>query len=57
MKRAPTDLELQAFFEEVWQLAERTAATEDSQLSPYLFELAEEIAVWRDDLKNEASHS
>jgi hypothetical protein len=44
MKSAATELELQAFFEEVWHLAECTAASADWKLAPYLFELADEIA-------------
>jgi hypothetical protein len=51
MPNAPTEHELQAFFEEVWQLAERANATEDWQLGPYLFALAEEIAAWRNELR------
>lgn len=53
MKRAPTEQDLQAFFEEVWQLAERTGASEDRQLAPYLFALADEIAAWRNALQAE----
>ena len=51
MPNAPTEQELQAFFEEVWQLAERAYASEDWQLGPYLFALAEEIAAWRNKLR------
>ena len=51
MRIAPTEQELQAFFEEVWHLAERTGASEDWQLAPYLFELADEIAAWRNALR------
>ncbi len=51
MKSAATELELQAFFEEVWHLAECTAASADWKLAPYLFELADEIAAWRNALR------
>jgi len=51
MQSAPTELELQAFFEEIWRLAERVGASEDWQLAPYLFELADEVAEWRNALR------
>lgn len=51
MWNAPTEQEFQAIFEEVWQLAERAAASNDRQLAPRLFELADEIAAWRNDLR------
>lgn len=47
MPSAPTEQELQELFEEVWQLAEQAAGSEDSRLAAYLFEMAEEIAEWR----------
>jgi hypothetical protein len=46
MQNAPTEHELQAFFAEVWQLAERAAASDDLRLASYLFTLADEIAEW-----------
>jgi hypothetical protein len=44
MPNSPAENELEAFFEEVWQLAEFAAASEDRHLAPHLFALAEGIA-------------
>ena len=55
MWNAPTEHELQAIFEEVWQLAERAATSDDRQLAPRLFELADEIAAWRNELREGGS--
>jgi hypothetical protein len=48
MVPAPPDKELQEFleefFEEVWQVAELAAGSEDRDLAPHLFALAGEIA-------------
>ena len=44
MPNSPAENELEAFFEEVWQLAEFAAASEDRHLAPHLFALAEDIA-------------
>jgi hypothetical protein len=52
---APTEQELQAIFEEIWQLAERAAASDDRQLAPRLFELADEITAWRNELRKGGS--
>jgi hypothetical protein len=50
MPDAPSDHELQEFFDEVWRLAEQAGASQDQQLAPYLFELADEIVTWRNAL-------
>ena len=55
MRNAPTEQELQIVFEEVWQLAERAAASDDQRLAPRLFELADEIAAWRNELRKGGS--
>jgi hypothetical protein len=51
MPRNLTEDELQQFFEEIWQLAERVAASDDSCLAARLFELADEVAEWRNELQ------
>jgi hypothetical protein len=51
MPNGPTEQELQSLFEEIWQLAERAHASDDWRLGPYLFALAEEIAAWRNALR------
>lgn len=55
MWNAPTEQELQAIFEEVWRLAEGAAASDDRQLAPRLFELADEIAACRNELRKGGS--
>ena len=44
MPNSPAENELEAFFEEVWRLAEFAAASDDRHLAPHLFALAEDIA-------------
>ena len=44
MPNSPAENEFEAFFEEVWRLAELAAASEDRHLAPHLFALAEDIA-------------
>ena len=51
MLRDPTEDELQEFFEEVWSLAERVAASENRHWAARLFELADEVAEWRNELQ------
>ena len=51
MRSAPTETELQEFFEQVWQLAEETAAADDVCIAVRLFELADEIAEWRNQIR------
>ena len=57
MLKDPTEDELQEFFEDVWLLAERIAETDDSRWAPRLFELAEEIAMWRSELQERPASS
>jgi hypothetical protein len=49
--RPSTDEELQKLFEEAWQLAEQVAASEDRHLAKYVFEIANEIAEWCNDIR------
>ena len=51
MPREPTEQELQVFFEEVWQLAEMAADCRDWHLVSYLLETAEDIADWRNAIR------
>jgi hypothetical protein len=44
MPNSPAENEFEAFFEEVWRLAEFAAVSEDRHLAPHLFALAEDIA-------------
>jgi hypothetical protein len=53
MPMASSKAQLEIFFEEVWQLAELVAATEDRHLVPHLLALAEDIAEWRNELVGE----
>jgi hypothetical protein len=55
MWNAPTEQELQSIFEDVWRLAEGAASSDDRQLAPRLFELADEIAAWRNELRKGGS--
>ncbi len=57
MLKDPTEDELQEFFEEVWLLAERIAETDDSHWAPRLFELAEEIVEWRNEVQGRPASS
>lgn len=57
MLKDPTEDELQEFFEEVWQLAERVAASNDTRWAPRLFELADEVAAWRNELQARSASS
>lgn len=54
MSKAPSETALDEFFEEVWQLAELAAGSEDRHLAPHLFELAEHIA-WASQPEGDAS--
>lgn len=51
MLKNPSEVELLEFFEEVWTLAERTAASPDHALAARLFELAEDVALWCNDVR------
>jgi hypothetical protein len=57
MVKAPTDDEIEEFFEELWQLAERLAASEDKRWAERLFELADEVAEWRNELQGQPAAS
>jgi len=57
MLKAPTEDELEEFFEELWQLAERLGASEDKRWAERLFELADEVAEWRNELQGQPASS
>ena len=57
MLKGPTEDELLEFFEEVWLLAERIAVSDDAHWAPRLFELADEIAEWRNELQGRPASS
>jgi hypothetical protein len=57
MLNDPTEEELQEFFEEIWQLAEQVAASNDPRWAPRLFELADEVAEWRNELQARSAWS
>jgi hypothetical protein len=52
MSKDPTEEALQELLEEVSQVAKQIAASDDRQWAPRLFELADEIAGWRNELQD-----